>query len=100
MGSYNHRLFIIIPQNNKNRNPFVSELRFMFDWGIGIRTPTYRVRVCCATVTQFPNAFAGRAFLATFCIIAEQNRFVNIFRQVFLTFFEIFFDFFTFALNS
>ena len=25
------------------------------DWGIGIRTPTYRVRVCCATVTQFPN---------------------------------------------
>ena len=24
-------------------------------WDIGIRTPTYRVRVCCATVTQYPN---------------------------------------------
>ncbi len=24
-------------------------------WGIGIRTPTNRVRVCRATVTQFPN---------------------------------------------
>ena len=26
---------------------------FSFGSGIGIRTPTYRVRVCCATVTQF-----------------------------------------------
>ena len=25
-------------------------------WGIGIRTPTNRVRVCRATVTQFPNS--------------------------------------------
>ena len=24
-------------------------------WGIGIRTPTNRVRVCRATVTQFPK---------------------------------------------
>ena len=32
-----------------------------FGWGIGIRTPTNRVRVCRATVTQFPNIlfFAG-----------------------------------------
>ena len=27
--------------------------------GIGIRTPTYRVRVCCATVTQFRYVFNG-----------------------------------------
>ena len=27
---------------------------FFFGRGIGIRTPTYRVRVCCAAVTQFP----------------------------------------------
>ncbi len=26
-----------------------------FGWGIGIRTPTNRVRVCRATLTQFPN---------------------------------------------
>ena len=26
-----------------------------FGWGIGIRTPTNRVRVCRATVTQFPK---------------------------------------------
>ena len=27
----------------------------LFGWGIGIRTPTGRVRVCSATFTQFPN---------------------------------------------
>lgn len=26
-----------------------------YGWGIGIRTPTNRVRVCRATVTQFPK---------------------------------------------
>ncbi len=28
---------------------------FSYGWGIGIRTPTNRVRVCRATVTQFPK---------------------------------------------
>ena len=28
-------------------------------WGIGIRTPTNRVRVCRAAVTQFPNIRVG-----------------------------------------
>ena len=41
-------------------NPFeVKEKALSFDkaigWGIGIRTPTNRVRVCRATVTLFPN---------------------------------------------
>ncbi len=27
----------------------------IYGWGIGIRTPTNRVRVCRATVTQFPK---------------------------------------------
>ena len=30
-------------------------MRWVSGWDIGIRTPTYRVRVCCATVTQYPN---------------------------------------------
>ena len=29
----------------------------LIGWGTRIRTQTYRVRVCCATVTQFPNIF-------------------------------------------
>ena len=31
----------------------------LFGSGIGIRTPTYRVRVCCATVTQFRYRFSA-----------------------------------------
>ena len=34
----------------------------VFGWGIGIRTPTNRVRVCRATVTQFPNIQFLRPF--------------------------------------
>ena len=36
---------------------------FFFGWGIGIRTPTNRVRVCRAAVTQFPNAFNANYFI-------------------------------------
>lgn len=32
----------------------ISFLASLYGWDIGIRTPTYRVRVCCATVTQYP----------------------------------------------
>ncbi len=42
-----------------------------FGWGIGIRTPTNRVRVCRATVTQFPN------ILLTTTIIFFKVRFVK-----------------------
>ncbi len=42
-----------IPQPKQKNRPIG---RFRFGWGIGIRTPTNRVRVCRATVTQFPNA--------------------------------------------
>ena len=50
-------------------------------WGIGIRTPTYRVRVCCATVTQFPNMFCRS--LDGFYIIHAFCGFVNYFLQYF-----------------
>ena len=40
-------------------------------WGIGIRTPTNRVRVCRATVTQFPN-------VSTLGIIYQNARCVKI----------------------
>ena len=33
----------------------ISFLASQYGWGIGIRTPTNRVRVCRATVTQFPK---------------------------------------------
>ncbi len=35
------------------REKHFCEVLFSFGSRIGIRTPTYRVRVCCATVTQF-----------------------------------------------
>ena len=48
--------------------------------GIGIRTPTYRVRVCCAAVTQFPCVL-------TDYIISRIIRFVNRFFDFYLDFF-------------
>ena len=41
----------------------------LIGWGSRIRTQTYRVRVCCATFTQIPNATI---------IIAQVFLFVNI----------------------
>ena len=38
----------------KPKGKSTSWVLFSFGWDIGIRTPTYRVRVCCATVTQYP----------------------------------------------
>ena len=35
----------------------------IFGWGIGIRTPTGRVRVCSATITQFPNICGLRKYI-------------------------------------
>ena len=58
------RLYLVTPtfiiEPIKIDNPNVSPLMTMFGlfgfgWGIGIRTPTNRVRVCRATVTQFPK---------------------------------------------
>ncbi len=50
---------------------------FFFGRGIGIRTPTYRVRVCCAAVTQFP-------FVLTHYILAHIIWFVKGFLNIFL----------------
>ena len=47
--------------------------------GIGIRTPTNRVRVCRATVTQYR--------FTTIDIIAEVSLFVNSLFEIFLSFF-------------
>lgn len=41
-------------QNKKIKPPQKRWFHF-HGWGIGIRTPTNRVRVCRATVTLFPN---------------------------------------------
>ena len=40
------------PKGKKNRPSY--DGLFSFGRGIGIRTPKYRVRVCCVTVTPFP----------------------------------------------
>ena len=64
---------------------FVSELQFQnkkpttrsafyFGSGTRIRTQTYRVRVCCATFTQFRYAFYSRLNILT-----QKNAFVNTF---------------------
>lgn len=37
----------------KEDRPDVCPDGLLSNSGIGIRTPTYRVRVCCATVTQY-----------------------------------------------
>ena len=52
-------LLVRIPTDSnktKRRSRNLLGHNFFFGWGIGIRTPTNRVRVCRATVTQFPNA--------------------------------------------
>ena len=50
-------------------------------WGIGIRTPTNRVRVCRATVTPFLNVYCSllQAVQSTIYIIYYEVRFVNTF---------------------
>ena len=42
-----------------SQKPFVFQV-VIVGWGTWIRTKTNRVRVCCATVTPFPNGIAGR----------------------------------------
>ena len=57
---YHTRLRVIPYQAcGLNKKIDKSKLVDFFGRGIGIRTPTYRVRVCCAAVTQFPYAFNG-----------------------------------------
>ena len=59
---------------------------FLLNSGIGIRTPTYRVRVCCATFTQYRyQLYLSEKFVSlslTVYIISDSFLFVN-------TFFEI-----------
>ncbi len=64
----------------------VDKSSFFRGWGIGIRTPTNRVRVCRATVTPFPNAgdSDNRHILCLrVSIIHTQNINVNIFTNFF-----------------
>ena len=42
----------VCEKQKKNRLDFIQTAHLM-NSGIGIRTPTYRVRVCCATFTQY-----------------------------------------------
>ena len=56
---------------------------FLLASGIGIRTPTYRVRVCCATFTQYRyQLFFSERFVSlslTSYIISDSFLFVNTF---------------------
>ena len=61
-------------------------------WGIGIRTPTNRVRVCRATVTLFPNV---TRIWATDIYYTQLNEKVNIFIDKFL---KLFYNWFAEAL--
>ena len=55
--------------------------------GIGIRTPTYRVRVCCAAVTQFPCVITDYIlahiiwFVNSFFEICLQNLFIFLLKK-------------------
>ena len=73
-----------IPRQRKEKRP-PRWWSFFFGRGIGIRTPTYRVRVCCAAVTQFPCVI-------TDYILAHIIWFVN-------SFFEILFAIFILVLK-
>ena len=58
---------ILYPPPKERKTDHISGL-FSFGRGIGIRTPKYRVRVCCVTVTPFPylilaKPFAFRAYI-------------------------------------
>ena len=68
----------------QNKNPLSTENGFCIGWGIGIRTPTNRVRVCRATVTLFPNV---TRIWATDIYYTQLNEKVNIFIDKFLKLF-------------
>ena len=48
-------LRVLTPIHRQEKTKHTKRCALFFGWGIGIRTPTNRVRVCRATVTQFPN---------------------------------------------
>ena len=60
-------------------------------WGIGIRTPTNRVRVCRATVTLFLNVYCLllTALQSTMYIIYHLVWFVNTFLKIFFKFSKV-----------
>ena len=65
----------------RRRKKTALRLRKAVHRGIGIRTPTYRVRVCCATVTQYPYllrfGFVLCRISLTGIIISRSIPFVN-----------------------
>ena len=71
-------------------NPFITKQKnhrvvvFCFGCGIGIRTPTNRVRVCRAAVTQFRNIFLHNLLCADYSItvFAKSQDFKNIFSNI------------------
>ena len=46
-------------------------------WGIGIRTPTGRVRVCSATVTQFPKIFRLQKYIIHVFLLLSTRKYKN-----------------------
>ena len=80
--------------NKKKTARTIVQTVFLLNSGIGIRTPTYRVRVCCATFTQYRyQLFFLRRFVSlslTVYIIADPFSFVNTFFEISSNFFEKF----------
>ena len=80
-GSSSHMLGFESPLP-KERKKTTVWWSFFFGRGIGIRTPTYRVRVCCAAVTQFPCVITDYIlahiiwFVNSFFEICSQNLFI------------------------
>ena len=81
---------LIVTYVEKQKRP--QDVVFLFYSGIGIRTPTYRVRVCCATFTQY--RYQCTALLSLCCvlptgdIISQSFPVVNTFLKVFWNFFK------------
>ena len=82
LNSAYHIIVILSAYTENETKPFLSDRqkRFRFGWGIGIRTPTNRVRVCRATVTLFPNV---TRMWATDIYYTQLNEKVNIFMKIF-----------------
>ena len=82
-GTFILHLFRILapPTPVRRRKKTALRLRKAVHRGIGIRTPTYRVRVCCATVTQYPYplrfGFVLCRISLTGIIISRSIPFVN-----------------------
>ena len=78
---YTYSVFSPLQRPPEDAKKTALRLRKAVHRGIGIRPPTYRVRVCCATVTQYPYllrfGFVLCRISLTGIIISRSIPFVN-----------------------